>query len=51
MIVPIQDIQGLVFNEYINLENALIFFKELGQYHYQTTRRKKNYDPRKTKGI
>ena len=22
MIVPIQDIQGLVFNEYINLDNA-----------------------------
>jgi hypothetical protein len=23
MMVPIQDIQGLVFNEYINLDNAL----------------------------
>jgi hypothetical protein len=27
MIVPIQDIQGLVFNEYINLENALKILK------------------------
>ncbi len=27
MIVPIQDIQGLVCNEYINLENAFKIFK------------------------
>ena len=27
MIVPIQDIQGLVYNEYINLDNALKILK------------------------
>ncbi len=27
MIIPIQDIQGLVFNEYINLNNALNILK------------------------
>ena len=27
MIVPIQDIMGLVFNEYINLDNAMKILK------------------------
>jgi len=27
MFVPLQDIQGLVFNEYINMENALKIVK------------------------
>ena len=29
MIVPIQDIMGLVFNEYINLDNALKILSKL----------------------
>ena len=27
MIIPIQDIQGLVYNEYINIDNALKILK------------------------
>ena len=27
MLVPIQDIQGLVYNEYINMDNALKIIK------------------------
>jgi hypothetical protein len=48
MIVPIQDIQGLVFNEYINLDNAL---KILMNWDNIISKLPEERRTRKTKGI
>jgi hypothetical protein len=33
MLVPIQDIQGLVYNEYINMDNALKIVKTFSNWY------------------
>jgi hypothetical protein len=50
MIVPIQDIQGLVFNEYIKFDNALKNLKNWGNIIVKLPDERKSYS-RKAKGI
>jgi hypothetical protein len=51
MIVPIQDIQGLVYNEYINLDNALKILKNWDDIIGKLPEARKSFLLEKTKRL